>query len=250
MVLHTWSQTMVLHPHVHCIVPNGGLTKDGEWQFPKRSKGKENFLFPIAAMNKLYKGYFLAQLKSAIESGMLPLPPDFPMGKNYKNWKDQLYQKDWVVYTKKPFAGVKHVVNYLARYSHRVALTNHRIKNIVDGQVIFQYKDYKDGAKKKLMSLAGTEFLRRFCLHILPPGFRKVRQYGFLSNASKSKYLNQARLALGAKTKTLLSRKERKAKALERLFGQRENRCPICKKGQLIPIYSWSPCFRNKSPPI
>ena len=109
-------------------------------------------------MNKVYKGYFLAQLKSAIELGELPLSPDFPMGKNYKVWKDVLYKKEWVVYTKKPFAGVKHVVNYLARYSHRVALTNYRIKKIEDGNVIFQYKDYKDGAKKKMMTLAGTEF--------------------------------------------------------------------------------------------
>ena len=255
MVLHTWSQTLMLHPHVHCIVPNGGLTKAATWQFPKRSNGKRegNFLFPVTGMNKVYKGYFLAQLKSAIERGELPLPSNFPMGKNYKKWKDVLYKKEWVVYTKKPFAGVKHVVNYLARYSHRVALTNHRIKSIEDGNVIFQYKDYKDGAKKKLMTLAGTEFLRRFCWHILPYGFRKVRQYGLMSNASKSKSLQLARLALGEKLRQLLTRKERKEKALERLFGERVNRCPCCEKGILIGIYSWEATYKkakNKTPPI
>lgn len=255
MVLHTWSQTMVLHPHLHCIVPNGGLTKEANWQFPKR--GNNNFLFPIAAMKKLYKGFFLSQLKSAIEKGELPLkellPSNFPFGKNYKKWKDELYKKQWVVYTKKPFAGVKHVVNYLARYSHRVALTNYRIKKISDSEVVFQYKDYKDGAKKKLMTLTGTEFLRRFCHHILPHGFRKVRQYGFLSNASKSKLLQQARQALGEKQKRLLTRKERKEKALERLFGEKVNRCPCCEKGIMMGIYSWEATYKktkNKSPPI
>jgi hypothetical protein len=255
MVLHTWSQTMMLHPHVHCIVPNGGLAKEGDtfkWQFPKRSNGKKkgNFLFPILAMNKVYKGYFLAQLKSAIEKGELALPPNFPMGKNYKAWKDLLYEKNWVVYTKKPFAGVKHVVNYLARYSHRVAITNHRIKNISESEVLFEYKDYQDGAKKKTMLLKGKEFLRRFCLHILPHGFRKVRQYGFYSNASKSKLLNHARVALGGKLKTLLTRKERKAKALERIFSQTTDQCPCCKKGTMIQCYSWEGRSRNKSPPF
>lgn len=245
MVLHTWSQTMVLHPHLHCIVPHGGLTKAGEWAYPKRSKG--NFLFPIKAMQQVFKGRFMGQLKAAIEGGKLPLPPDFTEGKSYKAWKDNLYRKNWVVYTKKPFSHVKNVVNYLGRYSHRVALTNHRIKKIEDGQVIFQYKDYKDGAKKKLMALRGEEFLRRFCLHILPKGFRKVRQYGFLSNASKAKNLAKARRALGEKTRRLLTRKERKAVAEKRLFAQKAHQCPCCKKGKMVVITDWE---RNKSPPV
>ena len=159
-------------------------------------------------------------------------------------------KKNWVVYTKKPFAGVKHVVNYLVRYSHRVAITNHRIKNISESEVLFEYKDYQDGAKKKTMLLKGKEFLRRFCLHILPHGFRKVRQYGFYSNASKSKLLNHARVALGGKLKTLLTRKERKAKALERIFSQTTHQCPCCKKGTMIQCYSWEGRSRNKSPPF
>lgn len=257
MVLHTWSQTLCLHPHVHCIVPNGGLKKEGaaySWQFPKRSNGKKqgNFLFPVLAMNKVFKGYFLSGLKKVIENGTLPLPPNFPFGKNYKAWKNMLYQKKWVVYTKKPFSGVKQVVKYLARYSHRVALTNYRIKNIANGLVTFEYKDYKDGAKKKLMKLEGTEFLRRFCLHILPKGFRKIRQYGFLSNSCKAKSLRQARIALGERVKVLLRRKERKALAKERLFkGVSQEECPCCKKGKMVQRYSWDAAEmrRNKSPP-
>ena len=258
MVLHTWSQTMMLHPHVHCIVPNGGLAKTGntfKWQFPKRSNGKRqgNFLYPVSAMKKVYKGYFLSELKKIIENGTLPLPPNFPTGYNYKKWKDLLYRKDWVVYTKKPFAGVKHVVNYLARYSHRVALTNHRIKKIAEGQVIFEYKDYKDGGKKKPMSLKGGDFLRRFCLHILPKGFRKIRQYGFLSNSTKAKSLALARVALGERVKVLLSKKERKALAKDRLFKSESlEQCPYCKKGKMVQQYSWDAAEmrKNKSPPL
>lgn len=255
MVLHTWSQKMILHPHVHCIVPNGGLTEEGNWQFPKRSNGKRegNFLFPVSAMKKVYKGFFLAELKKVIENGTLPLPPAFPFGRPYKTWKNILYKKDWVVYTKKPFAGVKHVVNYLARYSHRVAITNYRIKNIADGKVTIQYKDYTDGAKKKTMNLQGTEFLRRFCLHILPKGFRKVRQYGFLSNGSKAKALAAAKIALGEKVKVLLTKKERKDLAITRLFqGKSSDQCPCCKKGKMVSIFSWEANFKikNKSPPI
>jgi hypothetical protein len=244
MVLHTWSQTMSLHPHLHCIVPNGGLTNEGIWQFPKRGTG--NFLFPVVAMKKLYKGYFMAMLKRAVQQGLLNLPSSFPIGKNYKTWKDTLYHKDWVVYSKKPFAGVKHVVNYLARYSHRVAITNHRITAIEGSKVSFQYKDYKDGAKKKRMTLFGTEFIRRFCLHILPSGFRKVRQYGYTSNACKAKSIQLARQALGLKLKTLLTRKERKALALQRLFGHKTHRCPLCNQGKLLPVYSLQ---NNKDPP-
>lgn len=245
MVLHTWSQTLVLHPHVHLVVPNGGLDKEGNWQFPKRGNG--NFLFPVVAMKKIFKGFFMAALKKVIAGGMLTLPPNFPFGYHYKLWKNELYKKDWVVYTKKPFSGVKQVVAYLARYSHRVAITNHRIKNIEDGVVTFQYKDYKDNAKKKLMSLKGTDFLQRFCLHILPQNFRKIRQYGFLANACKAKSLNQARSSLGAKVRQLLTRKERKELAKKRLFGDKTDACPCCENGKMVTFIIWE---RNKAPPF
>ncbi|MEM6379266.1 MAG: IS91 family transposase [Bacteroidota bacterium] len=245
MVLHTWSQTLILHPHVHVIVPNGGLDKDGNWCFLKRGTG--NFLFPQKAMQKVFQGYFMAQLKATIESGLLTLPPNFPFGYAYKKWKDGLYSKDWVVYTKKPFSGVKKVVGYLARYSHRVAITNHRIKKIDEQTVTFEYKDYKDNAKKKLMTLKGTDFLQHFCLHILPQGFRKVRQYGFLANAAKAKSLALARKSLKAKVAVLLTRKERKALAKKRLFGEQADQCPCCNAGKMQIWLVWQP---NKAPPF
>ena len=244
MVLHTWSQKLILHPHVHCIVPNGGLTKEDNWQFPK--KGNGNFLFPVPAMKKVHRGYFLEKLKKLILQGTLRLPPNFPIGYKYQLWKNILYQKDWVVFTKKPFSGVKHVVDYLARYSHRVAITNRRIKNISQDTVIFEYKDYKDKAKKKLLSLKGPEFLRRFCLHILPKGYRKVRQFGFTSNASKGKAIAKARLALGLKARQLSTRSQRKQLALKRLFDTDIDQCPCCQKGKLVPIYGWA---QARAPP-
>ena len=207
-------------------------------------------MFPVAALKKVYRGFFLAKLKKLIQLRKLTLPANFPTGYKYQLWKNALYQKDWVLFTKKPFSGVKHVVDYLARYSHRVAITNRRIKSINKDTVSFEYKDYKDKAKKKIMTVKGTEFLRRFCLHILPKGFRKVRQYGFSSNAAKGKAIPIARKALGLKIQQLSNRKQRKQLALNRLFDTDINQCPCCKKGKLVLIYGWAqarapPSFNN-----
>ena len=133
MILHTWSQKLMLHPHVHCIVPNGGLTTEGKWQYPK--KGKDNFLYPVDAMKRLYRGYFMDNLKSMYEAKLLNIPKGYlEKHGGYKKLKDLLYAKDWVVFTKKPFSQAKHVIDYLGRYSHRVAITNRRIKNYYRGQ--------------------------------------------------------------------------------------------------------------------
>lgn len=245
MVLHTWSQTLGLHPHLHCIVPGGGIDHEGNWHFPK--KGKHNFLFPVVIMNKIFRAIFLKNLNRLVHDQLINLPPQYCQSTPHsiKTLLKKLYEKEWVVYTKKPFAGVKHVIDYLGRYSHRVAITNNRIIDVSDDQVIFSYKDYKDGARRKTMSLQGSEFLRRFCLHILPPRFRKVRQYGFTANACKQKKINQARIALGVKVKTLLCREERKQKAIIRLIGQNQ-KCPCCPNGQLIILKTNS---ANRGPP-
>ncbi len=246
MVLHTWSQSLILHPHLHCIVPNGGLDHNGQWAYPKR--GKDNFLFPVQAMKKLHKGFFMQRIKQAVKLGQIILPPNFPTApKNYSKWKNNLYAKQWVVYTKKPFSAVKNVIDYLGRYSHRVAITNHRIKSISDQHVTFKYKDYSDRARNKLMQLTGSEFIRRFCLHILPPRFRKIRHYGFLSNACKAKSIAQARKSLSAKNRTLLTRVQRKALAIERLFNAAVDQCPCCTKGKMKIIMAFG-C--NKAPPV
>jgi hypothetical protein len=245
IVLHTWSQYMTLHPHVHCIVPSGGLTQSGNWKGPKR--GNSNFLYPVLAMNKVYKAYFLSRLREHIEAGEVPLPKNFPMGTAYYNWKEKLYRKEWVVYTKPPFGGARHVVKYLARYSHRVAITNQRITDITDSHVTFNYKDYKSGGSRKQMCLLGEQFLQRFCLHILPWRFRKIRHYGFLSNASKKKSLALARQSLQVQHASKLSRTARRELAIQRLFQNAVKRCPCCHKGQMIIMDIISP---NKDPPM
>ena len=165
MILHTWGQNLQLHPHVHCIVPNGGINKDGSWQNPR--KGNSQFLYPVPAMNQVYKAYFLKRLRQHLEQGELSIPDNFPVPRDYYAWKESLYEKDWVVYAKPPFGGVENVVSYLARYSHRVAIANHRIIQITDQEVSFRYKDYKDGSQQKVMTLTGQQFSQRFCLHNL-----------------------------------------------------------------------------------
>jgi hypothetical protein len=244
MVLHTWSQKLTLHPHLHCIVPNGGLTSQGQWEGPKRGNAK--FLYPILAMNKVYKAYFLKRLRTHLEGGELSLPHNFPFGTDYIQWKEGLYKKNWVVYAKPPFGGAQYVVKYLARYSHRVAITNRRLTSISDSHVAFRYKDYSDGARLKVTRISGQDFLNRFCLHIMPSRFREIRHYGFLSNASKTKSLQLDRKALGVYHIALMDKKERKELALKRLFGDKAKLCPICKKGQLITRDTFPP---NKSPP-
>ena len=243
MVLHTWGQNLQLHPHVHCIVPAGGLSKQGSWINPRKSNAK--FLYPILAMNKVYKAFFLKQLRQAIEAGLLVLPADFPKRKSYRSWRKNLYQKEWVVYAKPPFSKVENVVKYLARYSHRVAITNQRILNITDSDVTFRYKDYRQNGKSKTMNLPGKVFLKRFCLHILPHRFRKIRHYGFLANRTKTKSLHVAKLELLNKMHLALSRTERRAFAKVRLFGFKEKTCSCCGV-KMIRIDGWE---RNKSPP-
>ena len=206
-------------------------------------------------MNKVFKAFFLKQLRLELEQGRLVLSPDFPASVAlYKIWKNVLYKKEWVVYAKKPFAGVHKVVEYLARYSHRVAITNHRLKHIDRQNVQFHYKDYKQNAQKRVMTLDGKNFLKRFCLHILPPRFRKIRQYGFLANTHKEVKITEARRALHAKQVKLLCRAERKELAKNQLFGQKADLCPCCKKGRMgiVDFFETdlnSVLKRNKAPP-
>ena len=171
-ILHTWGQTMSMHPHLHCIVPGGGLTGDNTW---KSGKNNGKFLFPVKAMSKVFKGRFVQALKK-----MLPKEID-------RDLLYRLYNKEWVVYAKRSFATPNHVIEYLGRYTHKIAISNHRILNITDTQVTFSYKDYRQAGEKKTMTLDALEFVARFSLHILPKKFVRIRHYGILSSSSKSK---------------------------------------------------------------
>ena len=246
MILHTWGQNLSLHPHVHCIVPNGGLKKDGTWQFPH--KGNEKFLFPVKAMQSVYKALFMKGLDALIQSNSLMLPPDFPTEKSaYKAWKNALYEKLWVIYAKRPFGGPQQVIEYLGRYTHKIAISNHRIKAVDTEGVTFEYKDYADGGIKKTMPLPNAEFVRRFAQHILPPKFRRMRHYGFLSNAAKGKALEKARASLKVKQEAKRDKATRRELARQRLFGMNPNQCRCCQVGTLHRVGVLPPI---RSPPV
>ncbi len=179
-ILHTWGQQLWLHPHLHCIVPGGGITKDGHW---KTAKHKDKYLFPKRAMSLVFRAKFMAELRSK-----MAIPQS--IGK-------QAFTKKWVVYAKRPFSSPKTVVEYLGRYTHKVAISNHRFTEVNQENVCFKYKDYKQAGKQKVAKLSGVEFLRRFSYHILPAGFVRIRHYGFLASKNKKVELNIAKEDLG-----------------------------------------------------
>jgi hypothetical protein len=169
-ILHTWGQTLTLHPHLHCIVPGGGLTKAGNW---KGAKSDGKYLFNVKAMSKTFRGRYIAALKEALPDEMTP------------QLLNALYKHNWVVYAKRPFTGPQSVVEYLGRYTHKIAISNHRLKQVDAKEVTFSYKDYRHGSVKKEMALDAGEFIRRYAMHILPKGLVRIRHYGILSSTSK-----------------------------------------------------------------
>jgi len=183
-VLHTWGQNLSLHPHMHMIVPGGGIGEDGKWI---QTKGHGDFLFPFRIMSQVFKGKFMEKFNLFLQKTNQPIQVPF---------RRILYNKDWVVDARKPFLGPQQVIEYLGRYSHKIAISNHRIKNIENGNITFSFKDYADNAKQKRMTLTAEEFIRRFCLHILPPRFMKIRHYGILANRNKEK-LRKQQMMLG-----------------------------------------------------
>ena len=186
-ILHTWSQTLWPHAHLHLIVTAGGLTDDGRWIEPKY---KTKFLFPVKALSKVFRGKFIQGLKKAWYAGALILTDDMGIDNAtaFEMWVDRLVARDWVVHSKAPFSGPEEVVRYIGRYTHRVAISNHRILSISDGQICFTYKDNKEKDKDKLwkeMTLPADQFITRFLWHIPPKGFHRIRHYGFLNNGQK-----------------------------------------------------------------
>ena len=171
-ILHTWGQTLSLHPHLHCIVPGGGLTKAGYWKMAK-SNGK--YLFNVKAMSKTFRGRYIAALKQLLPLEMTP------------QLLSALYKHNWVVYAKRPFTGPQSVVEYLGRYTHKIVISNHRLTYVDNTHVTFRYKDYRHGSVNKEMTLEAGEFIRRYALHILPKGLVRIRHYGILSSTSKHK---------------------------------------------------------------
>jgi Putative transposase len=223
-VLHTWGQQLSFHPHVHCIVSGGGISSN-QWVAAKRSNDK--FLFPVAAMKLVYKGIFLKKLRQLLSAGLLQTD-GIAIDKQIK----EAGFKSWKVYAKSPFGSVASVVEYLGRYTHKVAITKHRIQSISEHSVTFKYKDYADGNKQKAMSLSIAEFLRRFELHFLPRGYVKIRHYGFLQNHGKTARLNAVRKTMSLPSLPPKINIPVAVRMLEQ-YGHDITLCPKCKTGKL-----------------
>jgi hypothetical protein len=194
-VLHTWGQTLQRHPHVHCVVPDGGLSPDHrQW-----IRSPPNFFLPVKVLSRVFRGKFVAGLKRLFRQrklvfygSCLPLANE----KAFHAFLRTLFREDWVVYAKRPFGGPEHVLHYLARYTHRVAISNHRIVDVTDTHVTFRWKDYAHHNKRRTMTLSQEEFLRRFLEHVLPKGFPRIRYFGFLANRRRAEFLPVCRSLL------------------------------------------------------
>jgi hypothetical protein len=196
-VLHTWNQKLQIHPHVHCVVPAGGLSLDHTRWVPSRSR----FFLPIPVLRRVFRGKFVAGLKSAFQLGQLRFSSELTLlaqPKIFASWLRPLFRKDWVVYSKPPFGGPEYVLQYLGRYTHRVAISNHRLVSLADHKVTFRWRDSANNNEQKLMTLSLDEFLRRFLLHLLPKGFVRIRHFGFLANRRRAALLPLCWQALGS----------------------------------------------------
>ena len=233
-VLHTWGQQLSFHPHIHCIVSGGGIDKEQRWK--EAIKAKHKFLFPTKAVAQVYRAYFLKQLQLQINKGAITLTEE-----QHKQWlmlRTRLYEINWIVYFKEPMGGPAQVLEYLGRYTHKVAISNHRIERInMDSNVTFEYKDYADNGSKKKMTLSGEEFLRRYEQHILPSRFCKIRHYGYLSNYKRKErieaIMKQMDLPLHAEQLLVSST----IRMIEK-YGTNDRLCRCCKKAKLELLYT------------
>ena len=240
-VLHTWNQQLEHHPHIHCVVPAGGLSLDGQcWRSPR----KPSFFLPVKPLSHLFRGKFLAFLQEAFHAGRLCFYGQLhelahPI--RFQDWVEELKQVEWVVYVKPPFGGPDQVLRYLARYTHRVAISNGRLLSLKAGRVRFRWRDSKNGNQIKEMSLDAVEFIRRFLMHVLPSGFVKIRHYGFLSNRTRKAMVEHCRNLLPSAVMT---------------FSPpclKERLCPVCRIGHmhLISLTSGADAITfAASPPV
>ena len=243
-VLHTWGQNLQIHPHLHCVVPGGGLSLDGQ----RWVSCRPDFFLPVRVLSHLFRRLFLESLQKAFAADKL----HFFGGLEYLHQPDAFAQlvermkaSEWVVYAKRPFAGPQQVLDYVGRYTHRVAISNNRLLDIENDQVRFQWKDYRDGGQSKTMTLSADEFIRRFLLHILPDGFQRIRYYGFLGNRYRKEKLAQCRRLLGMPPPSSSPSAEKDYRdRYEELTGTSLHQCPQCQHGRMlaVEILLRSPC--------
>lgn len=245
-VLHTWGQTLGLHPHVHCVVPGGGLSPDGR----RWVSCRPGFFLPVKPLSRLFRGKFLAIVTELYTRGQLTLAggqKELAEPGRFARWIGELRETEWVVYAKRPFGGPEQVLKYLARYTHRVAISNHRLVSMDDETVSFRWKDYADANTPKVMRVDGVEFVRRFLQHVLPSGFVRIRHFGFLANRCRDEKLARCRALLGAPLpvptvelpdeppiETIITERAVDGDAGVVLGSPRC--CPICRVGRMIVV--------------
>ena len=236
-LLHTWGQTVLAHPHLHCVIPGGGISPDGK----RWVRCRDGFFLPVRVMSRMFRGKFLALLQGAFEQQELEFHGKLLELAHLKAWEglfEPLRNKEWVVYAKPPFGGPTQVLKYLARYTNRVAISNQRIQSFEGGKVSFSWKDYSQGDRKRIMTLSSVEFIRRFLLHVLPTGFMRIRYYGFLANRHRAEKIELARILLCEQTSSAendpeVSGSQPQPDAAGEPIDELDI-CPKCKQGRLV----------------
>ncbi len=236
-VLHTWGQNLMHHPHLHCLVPGGGIAPDGQSWIACRS----GFFLPVRVLSRMFRGLFLHYLEKAFTAGEL----NFFSGHRhlhepavFRRYLAPAHNTEWVVYAKRPFAGPAQVLDYVGRYTHRVAISNNRLLSMGDGKVHFRWKDYRDDNRQKIMTLGAGEFIRRFLIHVLPDGFHRIRYFGFLGNCHRARKLAQCRQLLGMApvASTAADPPADYRDRYEILTGRSIRGCPHCHTGMMVVI--------------
>jgi hypothetical protein len=248
-ILHTWGQNLLYHPHLHCVVPGGGLSPDGSrWVACRR-----NFFLSVRVLARLFRGLFLAQLQLAFDAGELSFFGELESLRApsaFARYLAQTRQSDWVVYAKPPFGGPQQVLDYLGRYTHRVAISNNRLLRITEQTVSFRWKDYRNHRRKGVMQLSGEEFCRRFLLHVLPEGLQRIRHYGLLGNRHGHTRLDRCRELLAQAPAPSRPPQRDYRDRYEQLTGHSLRRCPACGHGQMHRVHSLRPrALPRRCPP-
>ena len=249
-ILHTWGQNLLHHPHLHCVVPGGGLSPDGQW-----IGCRPGFFLPVRVLSRLFRRLFLAQLRCAFDAGELRFFNGLAALQDagaFARYLAPAAAAEWVVYAKPPFGGPEQVLAYLGRYTHRVAIANSRLIEFNNSEVAFQWKDYRHESKQKVMRLPAGEFVRRFLLHVLPSGFQRIRHFGLLANRTRELKLQRCRDLLNALTPAAAfdDDPEDYRDRYRRLTGMSLRDCPQCKHGQMICIDTWLPGAAPRGPPV
>jgi hypothetical protein len=244
-ILHTWNQTLMDHIHLHCVIAGGALSFDHSRWLPAR----ESYLFSVRALSRVFRGKFTDYMKSAFKDGKLIFPgKTVPLAtdRGFSRFIDDLKKKEWVVYCKKPFAGTEQVLDYIGRYTHRVAISNHRIVDVKDDNVTFTYRDRRDGDILKEMTLKAEEFIRRFLLHVLPDGYVRIRHFGFLANRYKKENIKRCREFIGDSKRLPESANKTTQELILELTGVDITVCPCCKEGTMRIVEEISPLWKVK----